>query len=183
MSAIDIKSVDIFNLNPLPSWVYEIGTSKILDVNLAAIQHYGYSKEEFLKLTLFDLRPEEEIPKLLESQKKIHASEGNIHFGIFIHKKKNGELIKMDIVGQRVSFSSKKGMLVVCHDVTQKQLQLEQLKKSEERLKSATNIAKLGYWRLDFKTNLLTWSEEVYQIWDIDKREIELNFQKFIHKQ
>lgn len=181
MSAININSIDIFNLNPLPSWVFEIGTSKILDVNLAAIQHYGYSKEEFLKLTLFDLRPEEEIPKLLESQKKIHASEGNIHFGIFTHKKKNGELIKMDIVGQRVTFLSKKGMLVVCNDVTQKQQQFEQLKASEERLKSATNIAKLGYWRLDMKNNILTWSDEVYQIWEVNKGDIELNFENLIN--
>lgn len=70
MSAIGINSLDIFNLNPLPSWIYEVETSQILEVNKVALEHYGYSKEEFLKLTLFDLRPVEEIPKLIASQKK-----------------------------------------------------------------------------------------------------------------
>lgn len=51
----------------------------------------------------------------------------------------------MDIVGQKVSFSTKKAVMVVCNDVTLQEKQLEFLKESEERFKAAANIAKLGY--------------------------------------
>lgn len=174
MSIDQNNNSDIFNLNPLPSWIFERQTYTLLDVNLAALDLYGYTKEEFLNLTLQDLRPKEEIPKLLESQKTIHTSDKKIDFGIFTHKKKNGERIKMSVFGQKIIFSNKKCMLVVCQDITQQQKYLAQLEKSQKRLNTATNIAKLGYWNLNIKTNKLNWSDEVYQIWE--KKEVETDF-------
>ncbi len=48
---------DLFNLSPLPKWVFDTETLRFLDVNQMAIEHYGYSEEEFLTMTIKDIRP------------------------------------------------------------------------------------------------------------------------------
>lgn len=60
------KYNDLFNLSPVPQWVYDTETLNFLDVNQAAITHYGYSREEFLAMTIRDIRPEEDITALEE---------------------------------------------------------------------------------------------------------------------
>ncbi|WP_170073264.1 PAS domain S-box protein [Mongoliibacter ruber] len=123
----------LFYLNPLPNWVYEIDTFQILDVNQAATQHYGYSREEFLGMTIKELRPEEHIPKLLDAHKEIEKKQENISFGVFTHQKKCGERISMDINGHKIDFLEKQCMLITCRDVT-----LE--KKEEQHLKLLESV-------------------------------------------
>lgn len=54
----------LFQNNPYPMWVYEVATRCFLVVNAAAVRHYGYSQEEFERMTLEDIRPESELPRL-----------------------------------------------------------------------------------------------------------------------
>jgi PAS domain S-box-containing protein len=79
---------DLFHLSPLPMFVYEMSTLRYLDVNLAALEHYGYTREEFLNMTVFDIRPAEDIPLV----KKIVAEQQNQPKfrldGVFRHLKK-----------------------------------------------------------------------------------------------
>ncbi|MCZ6992477.1 PAS domain S-box protein, partial [Salmonella enterica] len=83
--------------SPQPMWVYDYDTYQFLDVNEAAISHYGYSKEEFLKMTIFHLRIEEDIPELKRIlQSAIDQNENHIK-GIFQHLKKDGTLITVQI--------------------------------------------------------------------------------------
>jgi PAS domain S-box-containing protein len=170
----------LFYLSPLPQWVYDVNTFEILDVNEAAILHYGYSRDEFLKMTIKDLRPREEIPKLLAAHIDIDSHHGNIYFGVFTHQKKNRERIRMKINGHRVDFQGRKCVMVICQDVTEEERQVIAIRESEERLKSASAIAKLGYWRLELDTNSLSWSDEVYRIWGRDRNSFELNFENFL---
>jgi len=115
-----------FYFNPLPSWVYNLKTFKVLDVNQAAIDHYGYSKKEFLELSLKDLRPPAEVPHLVAAHKDIQTKTGNVYFGVFTHQKKSGEIIKMEINGHKVDYIDQESMLAVCLDVTeQKNKELE----------------------------------------------------------
>lgn len=169
----------LFYLSPFPNWVYDLTTFEILDVNQAAIDHYGYSREEFLGLTIKDLRPKEEIPVVLAAHANISQQEGNIYFGIFTHQKKSGELIRMKIHGHKVDFSGRKCMVVVCQNVTEEERQAQAIKESEERLKTAASIAKLGYWRHDLVTDTLIWSEEIFKIWGRERSTFEVNFNNF----
>lgn len=132
----DHLNANLFNLNPLPSWIYDYQTFQILDVNIAAIEHYGYSKEEFLKLTLQDIRPSQEIPKLIKAHATIKNQNKNIYFGVFTHKKKNGTLIQMEINGHILDFNNRKCILVVCQDITKRIEQEEQISQSEQRFKA-----------------------------------------------
>ncbi|MGM1057304.1 MAG: PAS domain S-box protein [Bacteroidota bacterium] len=169
-----------FYFNPLPSWVYDLETFNILDVNQAAIDHYGYTKQEFLNLTIKDLRLQQEIPKLVELQTESEKREGNIYFGVFNHKKKNGDLIRMEINGHKVDYLGKESILVVCQDVTKEEEQVRLLKESAERLKAAADIAKLGYWRLEMDANTLSWTDKVYKIWGRERENFILNLENFL---
>ncbi|WP_291115948.1 PAS domain S-box protein [Flavobacterium sp. UBA6135] len=170
----------LFYFAPLPCWLYRIDTFKILDVNQAALTHYGYSKEEFLSITIKELRPEEELPRLMATQTMIHDNEGNIYFGVFTHQKKNGERIRMETNGHRINFQGKECMMVIAQDVTKEETKLQQLKESEQRLKAATTIAKLGYWRLDIKRNVFTWTDEVYNIWNKKRETFDATYVNFL---
>ncbi|MEX0998275.1 MAG: PAS domain S-box protein, partial [Flavobacteriaceae bacterium] len=87
---------------------------------------------------------------------------------------------QMEINGHRVDINDRPCLLVVCQDVTEKQNQLRQLQASEAKLKTATSIAKLGYWSLDLNSNTLSWSDEVYEIWGVDRDTFELTYDRFL---
>ena len=55
----------LFEASPTPMWVYDADTLAFLAVNDAAIRHYGYSRDEFLAMTIKDIRPAEDVPRLL----------------------------------------------------------------------------------------------------------------------
>lgn len=176
-TSIDYSSLFIYN--PIPNWVYEIETYRILDVNISATEHYSYTREEFLKLTIKDLRPKTEIAKLLEAHKGIENVNGNISFGVFEHQKKNGDLIKVEIHGHKIDYQGKNAIMATAIDVTEKLLVLKNIQESEERLKEAAHIAKLGYWSLNLTTQSLSWSDEVYTIWGVSQEHFIPSFETF----
>lgn len=57
----------LFDANPVPMWVFECSTLRFLAVNEAAVRQYGFSRDEFLGMTLADIRPSEDLPRLLAS--------------------------------------------------------------------------------------------------------------------
>jgi PAS domain S-box-containing protein len=108
----------LFENNPVPMWIMSKNNFSIIDVNKAAIDHYGYSKEEFLKLTSLDLRPKEDIQKFRESVTK--ASRGINKHEIWRHKKKDGTLIMVDVISNDIEYKDQQARLVLSNDVTEK---------------------------------------------------------------
>src|SRR5260370_12932119 len=88
----------LFDRVPYPVWVYELNTLAITEVNESAMQSYGYSREEFLSLTIKDLRPAEDIPRLLENVEQ--APEGGQTAQSWRHRKKHGDLIDLEITSR-----------------------------------------------------------------------------------
>jgi PAS domain S-box-containing protein len=129
------KYRSLFRSSPLPMWVYDPATYFFLDVNEAACRHYGYSKEEFLAMTIKDIRPKEDIKRI---EKIVQANKGltNYFEEVFLHLKKNGELIHANIQSNAITFSGKTARLVVSTDVTEKIKAENALKLSEQRFKS-----------------------------------------------
>ena len=109
---------DLFENNPFPMMVYDFDTLNILAVNDATIFSYGYTREEFQNMTMKDIRPKEEIPNFLENLKNPHGIINN--FGLWNHKKKNGEIIRVDITSHALIFDGKNARLVLANDVTEK---------------------------------------------------------------
>lgn len=112
------ESSSLFNFHPLPHWVYDLATFKILDVNDAAIKLYGYSREEFLSLDLLALSPTQNLNDLIATHKGVESQEGNIRFGSFIHHTRKEKQIWVELNGHNVHYLDKKCMLVVAQDVT-----------------------------------------------------------------
>lgn len=113
----------LFNEGLLPQWIYEPESLKILNVNDATVLYYGYTKEEFLKMTLLDLRPKDDIQKFLNKIRKRKDTNGNISLGISTHLKKDGTQIKVEITSQNIDYLGKTCRMVTGLDVTKKERQ------------------------------------------------------------
>jgi len=84
---------DLFHLSPLPMWVYDLGTFDFLDVNDAAIKKYGYTKEEFLKMTIKEIWPVEDYPIFDQGVYSFDQYKENFKKRYLRHQKKNGKII------------------------------------------------------------------------------------------
>jgi PAS domain S-box-containing protein len=108
----------LFDNNPHPTWVFDRETLRFLAVNDAAIRKYGYSSDEFLKMTIKDIRPPEDVPALLESVGSVR--DGNESIGIWRHRRKDGTNIDVEITSYALSFADHAAEVVVAVDVTQR---------------------------------------------------------------
>ncbi len=121
----------LMETNPLPTYIFEVATLHFLMVNTAALHLYGYTREEFLSLTLADIRPPEEVQRLIES---IHTAPADIYIADgWKHKKKNGEILDVEISSHTLALNGKNARLVVVRDMTEERKAKRMLKESEER--------------------------------------------------
>lgn len=121
----------LFEENPLPLWIFDPETLEYHDVNDAAIRHYGYSREEFLNMKISDIRPHEDIKKLKESVAKVNE---NTYFSDnWKHRKKNGQIISVEISSNPITLDGHNYRLTLANDVTQKkELEAEKLRYQEQ---------------------------------------------------
>jgi PAS domain S-box-containing protein len=159
----------IFLKSPLPIWIYDFETLRFLDVNESAIRHYGYSHEEFLKMTIRDIRPQEDQYLLDRDIAKIQSG-ADTRQGNWKHLKKNGDLIMVETTAHHIEYNNRKARMVIAKDVTEKIKAEEELKRSEERLNEAQAIAHIANWEIDLLKNVHTWSDEMYRIYGLDKK-------------
>ncbi|WP_138483839.1 PAS domain-containing protein [Dyadobacter bucti] len=108
----------LFDSNPQSMWIHDIETFSFLDVNKAAIRHYGYSKTEFLKLTLNDLRPIRDIPMEVQASETATKNRRLFNSGTYRHRKKNGDIIDVQIQSNMINFKGRKAELVLSTDIT-----------------------------------------------------------------
>ena len=130
----------LFERNPLPMWVYDPATLRFLTVNEAAIRHYGYSRREFLGMTIKDIRPAEDVPALL-ADVKANRSTPTVT-SVWRHRKKDGTLIDVEITSHEFQFGEHKTKLVLAKDITEQlhaEAQVCQLNEElEERVSERT---------------------------------------------
>lgn len=136
------KYRNLFDYNPYPMWIYDTNSLKILEVNNSATEQYGYSKEEFLDLTIADIRPEADIEMLKESiskEKKELSSSGD-----WRHKKKNGEIIFVEITSYPILYNGIEARHVIVNNITEKRKFEIALKQSEDNFHRSLNESPLG---------------------------------------
>lgn len=107
----------LFERNPMPMWIISEETLDVMDVNDAAVHHYGYSREEFLKLNSRDLRPKEDVTKYIDSLDNRPKGE---YRGISRHKKKDGTVIMVDVITDSIIYQDSAARLILSNDVTEK---------------------------------------------------------------
>ena len=132
----------LFEGNPMPMWIISKSTLGVLNVNQAAVEHYGYTLSEFLNLNSKDLRPEEDQDKYL----KYVNDEMNLHSnnrGIWRHKKKDGTVIMVDVTADNIIYHDQPARLILANDVTEKlnaEAQLVRHRVMEQELISETTL-------------------------------------------
>jgi|GEM_PF-2022399 len=131
---------ELFHLSPLPMWVYDYETLNFLDVNQTAIANYGYSKTEFLSMNIRDIRPVDELGQLEKTLIKTRKSEGSLFRGIFVHKKKDGETLQVDIKSNTITYKGRKAKVVIANDITERLKQFREIEARNERLREVAWI-------------------------------------------
>ena len=124
---------ELFQSNPHPMWVYDLESLAFLAVNDAAISRYGYSREEFLAMTIRDIRPSEEVPRLLENISRVN--QGVDEAGAWWHRKKDGSTILVEITSHTMEFAGRPAELVLALDITARQRAEDELHRQTAELK------------------------------------------------
>lgn len=169
------KYRNLFNYCPIPMWIYDLETLYFLDVNEAAIRGYGYTRDEFLGMTIAEIRPKEDIVLVKTAIDRVKQNIQNFNQGFFRHRKKTGELIQVKIESSSISFDGKWAQLVLATDIT---AEVE----ASRKLKTAQEIAALGYWSQNLLDGSMHWSDEVYDIFEVDPASFQLTFENLVNK-
>jgi two-component system cell cycle sensor histidine kinase/response regulator CckA len=120
----------LFSQNPLPMWVIDIETLEFLEMNQAALNHYGFERHEFLQMRLSDLHPAEEIPRLLAAA---HEGPGNTQNSEkWRHAVKDHSTIDVEMHFQRLEYAGRPATMVVAQDFTRRRMLEEQLQQMQK---------------------------------------------------
>ena len=149
---------ELFYNNPLPLMIYEANDLNVLDVSQAAVTDYGYSRDEFIKMKVPQIWVVEDVPP---ARKK--ALPGNLRrfkTGIWKHRKKDGNIIRVDISSHEIIFKGKEAILSICRDVTGNILVEEALRESQERFRATLESIGDPIIILDPEMNV-TWANKI----------------------
>jgi PAS domain S-box-containing protein len=125
----------LFERNPNPMWVYDAETLGFLAVNDAAVEAYGYSRDEFLAMTIEDIRPPEDVAALHEITQGDDGLQGrglNVS-GVWRHLRKDGTLVDVEVTSHEHTFEGRPGRVVLALDVTERLRAEQALRHSEGR--------------------------------------------------
>lgn len=154
----------LFEKNPQPMWVFDFNTLSFLAVNDAALETYGYSKDEFLSMTIKDIRPAEDVPALLE---EISRGVRRDSQRAWRHKKKDGSIIDVEVLYNLIEFSGRDAWLVLVTDVTA-HLKAEEELRFQKMLLEAQNEASIdGILVVSEEGRILSYNKRFVEIWQI----------------
>ncbi|MEP6620989.1 MAG: PAS domain S-box protein [bacterium] len=163
----------LFESSPQPMWVYDLETLAFLAVNDAAVSRYGFTRDEFVHMTLRDIRPPEDVPVLLENIAH-HELDGVGQSQVWRHRSRDGLIIDVEVSSRALQFAGRSARIVLIRDLTERRRAEEALRSSQERLDRvlSTSGAVLYELRLDSGRTVLEWmSENVTQLLGYSKDE------------
>ena len=109
-----LEILDEFYSSPTPMWIFDQRSLAFLEVNEAAVRQYGYSREQFLKMTILDIRPFEDVSKVLKTALREHATFGEV----WSHRRKDRSVFPVRIISHLVIFRGHEAELVSAQEVT-----------------------------------------------------------------
>jgi two-component system cell cycle sensor histidine kinase/response regulator CckA len=132
----------LFESNPQPMWVFDVETLAFLAVNQAAIRHYGYSREEFLSMTIMDILPPEDALGLHHGLEPTGSQRGEV--ALSQHQRKDGTIVDMELVSHEMELDGRRARLVLGTDISERTRTRAALHQSEEQLRQAQRMDAAG---------------------------------------
>ena len=133
----------LFEANPVPMWIYDLQTLAFLDVNEVACKKYGYSRDEFLAMTIRDIRPPEDIGAVEQSVRLTPAQV--FSSGVWRHRLRDGRLIFVEITSHELMYRGRPARFVAPLDVTLRVQAEATLREREAALSHAQKLARLAH--------------------------------------
>ncbi|MBI4752333.1 MAG: PAS domain S-box protein [Acidobacteria bacterium] len=144
----------LFASNPHPTWIYDLETLAFVVVNDVAIEHYGYSREEFLSMSVLDMRVPEEIP-LFQKHLNNTARQKIERSGIWRHRKKDGSVIEVETTSHELMFGGRACRIVLANDVTERNQMESALRESEAKNRALLDAIPDSIYRISHDGTLL----------------------------
>jgi two-component system cell cycle sensor histidine kinase/response regulator CckA len=138
----DERYRSLFEQHPLPMFVWDAESKRFVAANDAALEHYGYTREELLAMAIWDIRPQEAIPQVQRLIERLPP--GRHVFPGLRHRKKDGTIIVVDVVAHDLVWDGRPARLVLANDVTERERAQEELRTSEEHLRQAQKMEAVG---------------------------------------
>jgi PAS domain S-box-containing protein len=161
---------NLFEANPHPIFIFDPQTLRFLAVNEKMIQHYGYSQEEFQDMSICDIRPEEDIERLLAAVKD--AKYGLRNVGVWRHKKKNNQIIWVEITSHPIFWLGKDAIVILAHDITERKLAEEELKTVLQQLEFHENNSPMAVIEFNDRFQITKWSKNAKSIFGWSAEEV-----------
>jgi PAS domain S-box-containing protein len=108
----------LFGSNPQPMWVFDVDTLAFLEVNDAAIRHYGYTREEFLSMTIMDILPPDDAPGVHHGLEGTGTKRSDV--ALTQHQRKDGTIIDMELVSHEMELDGRRARLVLASDISER---------------------------------------------------------------
>ena len=137
----------LFERNPLPMWVYDVKTLRMLAVNTAALAQYGYSKQEFVGLTLLDLHYEGDVAQLKEHLKLPLGKQPSTR--VWRHKHRNGDLIEVEMVSEELALDGFHASMALVRDLTEQRRGEQKQRELADRLTTTLESITDAFFTLD----------------------------------
>jgi len=131
---------ELFNFSPQPMWVVDLNTLQFLDVNRATVNQYGYSREEFLQMTLRDIWPAENVPELEKNFEEDRQKNSEHLQRVVSHKLKNGRLRHVDLQISPIWYKGRRANIVIATDITERLDYVQAIESQNARLKEISWI-------------------------------------------
>jgi PAS domain S-box-containing protein len=155
----------LFEHHPLPMWVCDPNTLRIVAVNDSAIERYGYRREEFLALTAADLGEPGDLPALRRAMAA--ASAGPSRSGPWRHVRKGGDAIMMRLTASPLDYDGRPARLVMAQEVAASAEAEERARQAESLQHHTARMARLGSWTVDLVHDRIGLSDEVCAILEV----------------
>jgi PAS domain S-box-containing protein len=159
-TAIDDSAYrSLFDQNPHPMWVFDRGSLAFLAVNDAAIRQYGYSRAEFLRMTILDIRPPEDETSVRDS-----FVPGLSRPQVWTHVRKDGSPLLAEITAHDLTFGEKPARLVLALDVTVREQNAQLARRKEDILRTVLQVAPVGVLVLSSEGAVIEVNEEARRL-------------------
>ncbi len=120
----------LFDANPVPLLIFDLDGLHFLAVNDSAVRHYGFSREQFMQMTAFDIRPPEELDEFTQRSLKFTEVESSEH--IWKHLKADGTTIDVVVYGRNFSYDGHNARMIAVHDITKAKLAEDELRRTKK---------------------------------------------------